>query len=122
MEPPTERSASAPVVAAARRAVFGLGVRELGVGAIALAALTAVGVWMHRHLGEDEREIAAVRLELAARTDAVMYYHDRFAAVQATAAQLRALSESQTAEPVRAWARERASRFDALVARVNRER
>ncbi len=121
MDLPTERPASAPAAAAARRAVFGLGVRELGVGAIALVAL-ATGLWYRHRASANEREIAAVRAELAMRADALSYYREKFAAIKATAAQLHALSDAQTTEPARSWARERAKRFDALLAKVDRER
>lgn len=121
MESPTDRPASAPVAAAARRVVFGFGLREIGIGALALAVLTAVGIGLKGHYGHAEQEVAAIRRQLAARGDAIAFYHQRFSAVRLNAAQIHAWADAQTADPLRTWARERARRFDALVAKLNRE-
>jgi hypothetical protein len=121
MEIPTDRPASAPVAAAARRVVFGFGVREIGIGALAIAVLAAAGVWFHKRWAGNERELAAIRTELALKADAAEVYREHFAEIQDTAVQLHAWAESQNTEPVRTWARERVRRYDALVDRVDQE-
>ncbi len=121
MDIPTDRPASAPAAAAARRVAFGFGPREIGIGVLGLALLTAVGVWLHHRFNRDSEDLAAVRSQLALRQEEADLYRQRFADLQATAAQIHAWAESQTAEPTRTWARERARRFDTLVAQLNHE-
>jgi TPR repeat protein len=121
MDFPTDRPPSAPVAAAARRVVLGFGIREIGLGALGLAVLAATGVWLHRHFSHADDELAAIRVQLAARADAMDSYRQRFAALRWDAVQIRRWAEAQNAEPLRTWARERARRFDAMVAQVNHE-
>jgi TPR repeat protein len=121
MELPSEPPPAAVPAAAARRVAFGLGVREIGLGAAALAVLAAAGVWWRGHNQQLEAEQQALRSEIAIRADAADVYHDRFRALQVEAEQIRVWAESQTTEPLRTWARERARRFAAFVAAVDQE-
>jgi TPR repeat protein len=121
MELPTDRPASAPVAAAARRVVLGFGVREIGIGALALAVLTAGGMWLRGHYRHNTAELTDVQQQIAAKADALEVYRDRIAALRWNSTQMRAWAESQSAEPLRTWARERAHRFEAFVARLDQE-
>lgn len=122
MELPTERPTSAPTSAAARGVVFGFGVRELGIGVVALAVLVLGGIWGYRELRRNSVVARAVQAQLALREDAASYYRERYAAMAAKAAQYRAAAEAQAAEPGRAWLRERARRYEAFAAQFNQDR
>lgn len=121
MDTPTDRPVSAPAAAAARRVVFGFGPREIGIGVLGLAVLTAIGVWVHRRFNHDSEDLAAIRGQLALQVQDADLYRQQFSALQATAAEIRAWAEAQSTEPTRTWARERARDFNAMIARVNRE-
>jgi len=120
MELPTERP-PAVTAAAARRVLFGFGMRELGVAAVAAAALTLALAWHHRGDRAHEAERADVRARIALSADAADVYRDRIAAMQAEADRLHRLIVTAESEPARTWARERARRFDAFVAALNHE-
>ena len=121
MQIPTERPA--PTRAAlARRTVFGFGVREIGIGVTALAILAAAGLWLRQRAGSDERDLQALRSQLAMREDAVMFYREKIAELRAAAAQFHATMDQQTPDAARIWARERTRRFDQLLAQLDREK
>lgn len=122
MQHPTEGPASKPAAAAARRVVFGFGVREIGVGVVALAILAATGLWLRERSRQGERELNVIRSELATYEESAAVYRVRMAELQARASELRHWADAQTTEPTRTWTRERARRFEALAARVSREK
>ncbi|PTX91026.1 hypothetical protein DB354_20510 [Opitutus sp. ER46] len=95
--------------------------REVGIATVAVAVLAATGLWLRQRARSQDAARAEVRMQLAMREDAAEVYRDQFAAVRAKAARLRADADGQTVEPGRTWARERAKRFEALLAKVDRE-
>lgn len=122
MEHPTDRPASARTVAAARRTVFGFGVREIGIAIVALGVLAAAGVWTRNRVRSDDHSVHELKAELAVREDAAGYYREKFAGLAALAEQYRAAAEGQRDETARNWARERSRRFDLLLARFDHEK
>jgi hypothetical protein len=122
MEPPTDRPASARTAAAARRTVFGFGVREIGVAVVALGVLAAAGLWTKTRVRSDDRPLRELKAELAVREDAASYYREKFAGLAALVEQYRSASEGLRDETIRNWSRERSRRFDLLLARFDHEK
>lgn len=122
MERSPKRASTPPAARVARRVALGLGFRELGIAAAALAVLFSVGYWSRKGRERAQSdELRAVQIELAMKLDAADLYRAKFDALQAELARTRALAEVQNAEPLRAWARERLHRMEAMVAQVNHE-
>jgi TPR repeat protein len=67
-----------------------------------------------------QAEIGAVRAEVVARTAVADDYQGHLQNLRWRAGKIRAWAETQTAEPVKSWARKRAQLFDELVRRVER--
>lgn len=121
MELPTESPATTSTQATTRRLVFGLGVREIGFGTLALGLLALAGGWLLQDRSQKSGEARQVRAQVAMLADAAEVYRDRFAALEADAARVRRWAEDMAGEPGRTWAKERARRVDALVLRLNQD-
>ena len=121
MESPTERPPAASVAAAARRVVLGFGMREIGLGIVALGIATAFGVWYRGHARQNTAALQAISTQLALRADVAEVYRERFLALQTEAARMQAWANAVTTEPQRTWARERAREFTAFVAAVDQQ-
>ena len=116
MELPTERPPPAATAAAARRVLFGFGAREIGVAVGAAAVIALAATWYRHDSKRSAAEAAQFRAELAMQSDVADVYRDRMASLRTEAAQLRREAEAASEEPARAWSRERARRFESLIA------
>jgi hypothetical protein len=121
MDLPTEPPPAKTTAAAARRVLLGFGARELGVGVVAVAVITLAAAWFRRDSAHQAEALGHFRATLSMQTDMAEVYRERFAALRAQAERLHREADAAPAEPQRSWARERAKRFDALVAAINRE-
>lgn len=91
------------------------------IGVIGLGAVVTTGTLFKRRA--DVRVAAAVadvRAELLIRRTAIDEYGGRIKNLRWNADKIRSAVESATPESQKAWARERARRFDELVARIDR--
>lgn len=92
------------------------------VGVIGLGAVVTTGTWWSRRASAaEESALRTVRAELTDADAAVADYRARIAALRWQSEKLRAAADEERDPALKGWARERARRFDELVAKVSRE-
>lgn len=109
------------VAAVARRAVFGFGTREIGLGVVGLGVLVGASALLSRPSPAELARRRQIQQQLAAGLRAADEYRGRFTALQHQVRAVEQWAAAEHADPMRRWAQERAHRYEALLAAADRE-
>ncbi len=90
------------------------------IGVVGLGAVVTTGSWFKRQTdARQQAEAHAIQAEVAGLKKQVDQYRERFENLRWNAAKMRAYADTTAAEPLKTWARERAGKFEALVAQID---
>lgn len=89
------------------------------IGVMGMGALATTGSWFKRQADERQQaEVRAVQSEVAGMKEQATQYWERFENLRWNAAKLHATADGASSEPLKTWARERAKKFEGLVAHI----
>ncbi|MEO6003646.1 MAG: hypothetical protein ABIZ04_05880 [Opitutus sp.] len=89
------------------------------IGVVGLGAVVTAGSWFKREASSAQRaEAQAIQAEVKGLSDQVAQYQERFENLKWNAAKMRAAADATPAEPLRSWARERATKFNTFVSQI----
>ena len=91
------------------------------IGIAGLGAVVTTGSWFKRQADiREQAEVQAIHAEVAGLKNQATQYLERIANLRWNASKMRAEADSAATEPLKSWMRERANRFEALVAQIER--